>query len=114
MGIKVEINKEKVCRRLKTNNKIGLFLAQTWAKELNDFVPMDKGPLYTNKTIQPFKIIYNMPYAKYQFYGRSKKGRPLNYNREKHSLATSKWNEKGSRVKGKKVASELTAFLKRI
>ena len=107
--IKTEIyNADNTTDRICNNNKLGLFLASEWSRQFAKYVPMDTGTLRTNISIKPFKVIYNSPYAHYQWEGKlyvgengsswAKPGeikkptdKPLNYNKEQNPLATSHW-----------------------
>lgn len=40
------------------------------------------------------EICYNAPYARYQYYGKSRSGAPLNYTKTYHTAAGSLWFER--------------------
>ena len=62
------------------DDDVGRFLAETCANQFNKYVPMDSGTLSQHVTTEPFKITYESRYAKYQWEGVSKSGKPLNYS----------------------------------
>lgn len=110
MAVKIEIfNPQATVNRICKSDKVGLFLANTCERYMNDFVPMDSGALAQNVTIEPFKVIYNSVYARKQFYGTG-----FNFSHEKHALATARWDMACSSAKGQQIAKELTEYLKRM
>lgn len=40
------------------------------------------------------EVCYNAPYARYQYYGKSRTGAPLNYTKTHHAAAGSLWFER--------------------
>ena len=101
------------------------------AKEFNDFVPMDEGVLSQSVQVSPERILYPGPYARFQYYGyvmttedgrvRAKLGekkpivtdRPLQYNKEKHSLATKEWDKAAMEIRGDSIRAQVKEILKR-
>ena len=73
------------------NGKVQKYFTKRCADYMDKFVPYDEGNL-ADYRIDGNKIIYQQPYAKYQYYGISKSGKPLNYSKAKHELATSYWD----------------------
>ena len=59
---------------LEVNGRVQKFFTNTCYKHMDKYVPMDEGNLRTIVEIQPTCIIYQMPYAKYQYYGMRKDG----------------------------------------
>ena len=55
------------------NNSFVTFVANTCAKAMDQFVPKDEGNLRLYK-VQGNLIIYDTPYAKYQYYGMREDG----------------------------------------
>ena len=114
MKIKVEMNQtDKIINRI-FNDKVGIYLASTWGKIFEKYVPMDTGTLSQRYDVEPFKVIYTQKYSYYQWQGVSKKGTPLNYSKEKHYLAQSHWEEAAERDKKDEVAKSVTAYLKKL
>ena len=55
---------------LQPGGKIHTFLTNECYRRMNKYVPMDTGNLRTVVTVMPGKIIYEMPYAHYQYIGK--------------------------------------------
>lgn len=113
MGVKVEMNPSiKIVNHI-LNDDIGRFTAETWAKIFEKYTPRDSGTLGEYYITEPWKITYDQKYAHYQWQGVSKKGKPLNYNKEKNFLAQSHWEEAAFRDKKDLVARAITEYIKR-
>ena len=113
MKIKIEMKPtEKIINRI-FDDEVGLFVAETWGKIFEKYVPMDSGTLSQTYDTEPYKVIYNQKYSYYQWYGISKKGNPLNYNKEQHFLAQSHWEESAERDKKNEVARAITDYIRR-
>lgn len=55
---------------LEPNGKVQKFFTNTCYKHMDKYVPMDKGDLRTIVDLtNPTQIVYEMPYARYQYYG---------------------------------------------
>lgn len=60
------------------NGRVQKFFTNTCYKHMDKYVPKDEGNLRTIVDIQSNTITYEMPYAKYQYYGiRSDGTRPV-------------------------------------
>lgn len=117
MSVSLKItNPSKTANRICKNRKAGIYLAQLWGREMEPYVPMDTGTLKDSykSFVEPFVVMYKTSYARVMFYGKSKLGKPIRYNRHKHPLATSKWHEQAKRSKSKKIAQEMERFMKTI
>ena len=77
---------------LEPNGAVHKYFTKRCADAMDKFVPYDKGNLAKYR-ISGNLIIYQQPYAKYQYYGLSKNGKPLVYNTNMHNLATSYWDK---------------------
>lgn len=55
---------------IEPNGRVQKFFTHTCRKHMDKYVPMDKGDLRTIIDEQPNKIIYEMPYASYQYHGQ--------------------------------------------
>lgn len=94
------------------------------------YVPMRNGDLGQDVTITKESIKYNRPYAHYIYEGelyladngsawakkgKKKKpsGKPLNYSKEMHNLATSHWEKAMAVAKGQQLADDITYYIKR-
>jgi len=101
-------NKEATIKRLLEDKELGIFMATTIAKRIDKYVPMKKGALSGTYEIAPFKITYIQPYAKKMYNGDGFK-----FSKEKHPLATSKWDVVGMKSERGAVVSEINAYRKR-
>ena len=95
------------------DDDVGRFLAETWAKIFEKYAPRDSGTLGQSYITEPWKVTYTQKYAHYQWQGVSKKGKPLNYNKEKNMLAQSHWEEAAERDKSSEVSRAVTEYIKR-
>lgn len=109
MSIKLEgFNPQKTLKRIVGNDKVGLFMAETCARYMDKYIPMDTGMLAQNYTTQPFEVTYNQLYAHKMFVGDG-----LNFNKEKHPLATARWDIACQNAKSNQIAREITEFVER-
>lgn len=72
------------------------------------YVPMDTGYLDQTVDITPDYVHYKAPYAHKMWDGDG-----LNFSKDKHPLATSHWEKAMEVSKGKQLADDITAYLKR-
>lgn len=93
----------KIC----DNEKLGRYAAETFARLMTPYVPMDTGTLSQSYTTEPYKVIYNQPYAH-----RLYEGEGFNFSKEKHPLATAHWDEAAKAAKGTQFAKEITNYIK--
>lgn len=80
--VKIEINStEEILKARKLND--GGEAQQYFTSEVKKFsdayTPFDSGTLARTVTMGVDSITYSVPYARYQYYGVSKNGKPLNY-----------------------------------
>ena len=109
MGIKMDLSGvpvkiSKICK----SEKVGLYFAQQAERLMAPYVPMDTGMLVDNTTVEPFKVTYDSPYAHHIFEGHG-----LNFNKEKHPLATERWDNAMSVAKGSQLANEVSNFIRK-
>lgn len=95
-------------KRIAANRKVGLFLATTCERYMNPYVPMDTGMLAQNTVVEPFRVYYNQDYAKKVYNGTNR-----NFSKEKHPLATAKWDEAMISAKRNQIAKEVTEYINR-
>lgn len=113
MNVKVEMNPSATIIKRILNDDVGRFTAETWGKIFEKYTPKDSGTLSQSYTTEPWKVTYEQKYSHYQWEGVSKKGNPLNYNKEKNFLAQSHWEEAAFRDKKDEVAKAITEYIKR-
>lgn len=109
---RVKVDLSNAPRKIKStvnNVKVGLFVASTCEKYMNTYVPMDTGMLSQNTTIQPFRVIYNTePYATYIYHGAG-----LNFNKEKHPLATAYWDKAMLSARKNDISRQVSDYLRK-
>ena len=54
---------------IEPNGRVQKFFTNSCYKHMDKYVPKDIGNLRVNVDIEPKQIIYESPYAKYQYYG---------------------------------------------
>ena len=64
---------------IEPNGLVQKFFTNTCYKHMDKYVPLDEGNLRTNVSVKSDSITYESPYARYQYNGVSKNGKPLNY-----------------------------------
>lgn len=90
------------------NKSVGIFTAETCARYFSKYVPMDKGNLSQTYTTEPYKITYEMPYARKLYDGKN-----LNFSKLQHPQATSEWDKASMSANKGKIANEVTQYVKR-
>lgn len=109
MNVSVRIfNPTQTMRRICDNDRTRIFLAETCARYMDKFVPMDKGKLSKDYTCDPGKVIYSTVYARRQFYGTN-----FNFSRDMHPNATARWDKAVSPYK-RQIANEVSIFIGRL
>jgi hypothetical protein len=108
MKVSIKIfNPQKTINRI-LDDDVGTFMAETCGRYFNKFVPMQTGMLSQTYETKPFELIYNQPYARKMYYGDG-----FNFSKEKHPLATSRWDKASFEVNKRKIASEVTKYINR-
>jgi hypothetical protein len=97
---------------LTPNSDVHRFFTQTCAIHMDKYVPYDTGVL-SMYDLEVDRIVYNPVYAEYQYYGLSKRGKPLNYHKDKHPLATSYWDKHMWTAEGSIVEDEVQEYIRR-
>lgn len=94
--------------RLKTNPTLGKYASQQAADIMQPYVPFREGALIASAgSSAPWTVSYGTPYAAYQYYGRSKSGKPLRYVKP---TATKEWDKQPG--VSEKLATRLNAYVK--
>lgn len=113
MPVKINPTSEiKLRLGINPDGRISKFATETCARYMDDFVPFREGNL-AKYIIVGNEIHYDQPYAQYQYYGISKKGKPLNYNTEKHTYAGPYWDSRMWSARGSEVIREIKDGLRR-
>lgn len=88
MPLVKNFDKNVIISKVKYNQELGTHAAETWRKLVEPYVPYNTGRLCNDVTIRPYTIIYNAPYA-----GKVYNNLKMNFRKDKHPLATARWNE---------------------
>ena len=88
MPLLKNFDKNAIVSKVKGNQELGKYAAETWHKHVSPYIPYNTGRLCNDVTYKPYSIIYNAPYA-YSVYNDLKR----NFRKDKHPLATARWDE---------------------
>lgn len=139
MSLKIEMRKpqEIILRHnLEEGGKVQKFFTNTCYKHMDKYVPYDEGNLRKNVSIEDDKIIYESPYARYQYYGKlmvmdngkgayyspeygfwsdkGKKKHLTNINLVYHTAGTgSYWDKRMVSAEADTIAKEVEDYMKR-
>ena len=97
---------------LEPNGKVQKFFTNTCYKHMDKYVPMDEGDLRTTVDIQPNYIVYEMPYARYQYYGMRSDGTHIVRNYTTPGTGTY-WDKRMVSAEIKTVVKEVQDFVNR-
>lgn len=96
-------------RKIATDKRLGSFLANEAADGMDKYVPMRTGQLAHSARPLPFKVRYIAPYAIYPFTGYG-----MTFRKDKHPLATSRWDRAYAAAEGEKLGRLGTEYVKRM
>lgn len=111
MGVTVKTDMSGVEKKIKLmlgNRKVGMFVASTFERGMNKYVPMDTGMLAQNVVSQPFEVHYNQTYAEKIYNGTH-----IKFNKEKHPLATAEWDKAFYNANKESIARQISAYLEK-
>jgi len=105
MSVKLEMKPTSVIKArlgIQKGGPVHAFFTSSCAKAMDKYVPFDEGNLAgtviengePTSNVRVDTITYSQPYARYVYYGISKSGKPLNYQKDKHSYAGPYWDER--------------------
>lgn len=138
VSVSVKIDKAKLLEQVR-GDKLGNFAAESWAKRVEQYVPMDSaGVLYEKAEVRPWEIEYPGPYARYLYGGivyaynypvteggkvvgyfskRGRKKHPTNkalkFQTGYHMKACAKWDKVAEPVQKPILIREIQAFIDR-
>ena len=106
---------------IEPNGRVQKFFTATCAKHMDKYVPFDTGTLAETVIIdgQPTSnvtadtITYTQDYAKYVYYGISKTGDFLTYQKDKHPHACRYWDKQMVSAEIKDVEKEVQDYARR-
>lgn len=112
LDVKVKINESTVQNKLNEllDDKTKLEINNLFAKMCDPYVPMLNGPLHESglANVTPEYIQYNVPYARYQYYGMN-----FNHTVEFHPLATALWDKVMMQDRGQEFINQVEMILRR-
>lgn len=110
MGFKADMSGVAAkIRKISTNTGLGRFLASEAQSGMDKYVPMRTGQLAHSAKISPFTVEYIAPYARYPFNGYGMK-----FRKDKHPLATSRWDRSYASADGESLGRMGTEYVKRM
>lgn len=113
MSVKLKPTSEIKARLgIEPNGRVQKLFTSTCAKHMDKYVPMREGDL-ADYHLENDAVVYEQLYAKYQYNGISKSGKPLNYRKDKHPLATHHWDKKMVSAEMKDVIKEIQDYINR-
>lgn len=105
--IRTDVDLNRSCNA-RLNEKAKLFAANEAFRLMTPYVPMDTGMLSQTVDVRPGEVHYKVPYANKQYNGEN-----FNFSKEKHSLATARWDEAMTAARGEDLARAVNAYIKR-
>lgn len=107
MKVKVNINVNKTAKRI-INDDVKLFANNTLYKICDPYVPFKDGGLSQNVDINEEYIHYKSPYARKIYNGQG-----MNFNKDKHPLATAKWAKVAMQSKKQQLIDDIQNYINR-
>lgn len=97
---------------IEPNGRVQKFFQQTCYKHMDKYVPMDEGNLRINVDLSdPTKIVYQSPYARYQYYGVREDGTRIVQNYTTPGTGTY-WDKRMMSAEIQDVIKEVQDFIK--
>ena len=140
MKIKVNINVDQLVGKFEAlaDDECGIQIHSLFKKMCSPYVPMDTGVLADKYVlVDKDKVVYKQPYAHYQYIGevygpnipifedgvlvgfwsppgkgtKHPTGRPIQYNKEKHPLASKEWDKAMMSAQGEQFVQQVKDIL---
>lgn len=115
MGVNVKVDLSGLDRKLggQALQRAQYVLANQAMADMDQFVPYKQGHLAGSAHISDNKqtIIYDVPYAKAQFYGMINGSPVVNYTTSEHPQATKRWDLKAKSLYGDAWANKVKKSL---
>lgn len=100
-------NGEKTVQRI-LGNSVKTYANTRLHFYCSPYVPMDTGYLDQTVDITPEYVHYKAPYAH-----KAHEGDNMNFSKDKHPLATARWERSMAVAKGQQLADDITAYTKK-
>lgn len=107
VNVKINIDADQIKRETYMNDDVGRFAANSIIRHTTAYVPYLNSPLSKSWYIEPWRIIYDIIYANYQW-----KGKDFNFTKEKHPKATHHWTEVGYEEQKGVILQEIEDYIK--
>lgn len=107
MNIKIDIDGKKIANKVITDS-VRVFANTTLYRLATPYTPFREGGLLTNVYINKDYIHYKSPYAKVAY-----KGKNMNFNKDKHPLATAYWDREAMKSKKQQLIDDTERFIER-
>jgi len=107
---KVEVNEAALGRKLDellVDDKLMFQIHSLFERMMNKYVPYLNGPLSRTAEVTSHGVIYNQPYAHYQYVGED-----FNHTKEVHPLATAYWDKAMMTNEGEAFTKQVQMLLK--
>ena len=102
---------QKKLEKIAENKEVGLFIASTCARYMDQYVPYRTGNLKDHaRTVVPFKVEYETDYAKKVYYGEG----GITIHTDLHPNATTYWDKAMFASHENQIAKEVTNFIDRL
>ena len=105
ISVKVQIDSARLAKAVKNDTMLWTFAASTWHRLYQPYVPFRTGTLANLVTITSGQITHDAPYAKRCYEGN------FNFRKDKHPLATSKWDEAAQLSQFPKLIKSVQAYI---
>lgn len=115
MDIKLQLNENHIHDKT-TNDKLGLFVSQTWKRLIDPYTPRKTGQLMgiTGVTvkIEPWRLHYKVPYAE-AVYNNTREVTFVTDGTGRNPYATDHWDEKAEQAGQKdKLIKSVNAYIR--
>lgn len=105
--VKINIDLQKVGES-KITDDVRLFAANNMFRLMSPYVPMDTGMLWQTVEVSTKGVHYKQPCARYQYNGTN-----FNFSRDKHPLASAKWDKAMLAAQGDKLTRDIQNYINR-
>ncbi len=104
---KCDINPNRIAAKITENKEFWTIAHTEWWRLYKDYVPFQNGNLMENVTITEKGIKHNEPYAHRMYEGDN-----FNFHKDKHPLASARWDEAAKPSQLPKLARTLNSYIK--
>lgn len=94
--------------------RVQQFATNEVAKNLPDFMPRETGTLIDSMRITaPNRIRVQTPYARFLFFGKTKKGADVDYSKQRNPHGGPNWDKRMVAERGRAITAKIQRFAKR-